>query len=87
MALKRDKDSGKRAFVEPVILVASITRLENRKEEESLGYIGRHCLKANIKQKICVYECLICVYICSPEEGTRSYGTTVIDSSEPPCSC
>ena len=56
--LKRDKDSGSRAFVEPVILVARITRPENWKEEESLGYIGRHCLKANIKEKIYLFVCM-----------------------------
>lgn len=31
---------------------------------------------------IFVYECLVCMYVCTPEEGFRSH---VIDSCELPC--
>jgi len=34
-----------------------------------------------------VYECFVCLYICTLEEGIRSHGATVIDGCELPCGC
>ena len=34
-----------------------------------------------------VYDCFVCMFICTSEETIRSHGTTVIDSCEPPCGC
>jgi hypothetical protein len=46
---------------------------------------GKTIDREKIKDFFNVYECFVCMFICTPEEDIRSQRATVIDGCEPPC--